>query len=153
MGVPSLYKWLVGKYPNIVVAAKKDEGGAGTSSSLAEASTGPNGVGVYHNLYLDMNGIIHPCFHPEDQVYYMYVINTLIILLMDGSSSSSTESLDELVLVNVMDHVCRLVNVMFLSSHIVLMYGSIQFLNSTHVLPCHFLSVVLAFQKVKHTQF
>ncbi|XP_066342493.1 5'-3' exoribonuclease 3-like [Miscanthus floridulus] len=68
MGVPSLYKWLVGKYPNIIVAAKEDEGGAGTSSSLAEASTGPNGVGVYHNLYLDMNGIIHPCFHPEDQV-------------------------------------------------------------------------------------
>jgi len=32
MGVPSFYKWLVGKYPNIVVPAKEDdEAGAGTS--------------------------------------------------------------------------------------------------------------------------
>ncbi|KAF8664753.1 hypothetical protein HU200_054475 [Digitaria exilis] len=60
MGVPSFYKWLVGKYPNIVVPAKDDDHG-GTGEA------GPNGV--FHNLYLDMNGIIHPCFHPEDQVY------------------------------------------------------------------------------------
>ncbi|CAD6254720.1 unnamed protein product [Miscanthus lutarioriparius] len=70
MGVPSFYKWLVGKYPNIVVPAKEDdEAGAGTSSPPSpgdeQAQAGrPNGV--YHNLYLDMNGIIHPCFHPED---------------------------------------------------------------------------------------
>ncbi|CAM0147036.1 unnamed protein product [Urochloa decumbens] len=65
MGVPSFYKWLVGKYPNIVVPAKDDDGGGGTPAG-GEVG-GPNGV--YHNLYLDMNGIIHPCFHPEDQVY------------------------------------------------------------------------------------
>ncbi|GJN06952.1 hypothetical protein PR202_ga24735 [Eleusine coracana subsp. coracana] len=59
MGVPSFYKWLVGKYPNIVVPAKEgDDSGEGRIN------------GVYHNLYLDMNGIIHPCFHPEDQVQY-----------------------------------------------------------------------------------
>ncbi|KAG0528816.1 hypothetical protein BDA96_05G045500 [Sorghum bicolor] len=79
MGVPSFYKWLVGKYPNIVVPAKEDDellAGAGSTSSSSssppgdeqtQAAGGPNGV--YHNLYLDMNGIIHPCFHPEDQVY------------------------------------------------------------------------------------
>ncbi|RLM69433.1 hypothetical protein C2845_PM17G02220 [Panicum miliaceum] len=67
MGVPSFYRWLVGKYPNIVVPAKEDDGAEGTSSPPPPGGAGPNGV--YHNLYLDMNGIIHPCFHPEDQVY------------------------------------------------------------------------------------
>ncbi|KAK3118439.1 hypothetical protein QOZ80_9BG0699040 [Eleusine coracana subsp. coracana] len=59
MGVPSFYKWLVGKYPNIVVSVKEDD----------DSGSGEGRInGVYHNLYLDMNGIIHPCFHPEDQV-------------------------------------------------------------------------------------
>ncbi|PKA65387.1 5'-3' exoribonuclease 2 [Apostasia shenzhenica] len=60
MGVPSFYRWLVGKYPKIVVSAI-DEGESCDGSQ-------PNPNGEYDNLYLDMNGIIHPCFHPEDEL-------------------------------------------------------------------------------------
>ncbi|KAA3485832.1 5'-3' exoribonuclease 3-like [Gossypium australe] len=63
MGVPSFYRWLVNKYPNIRVKAIEEHkhGHCVDTSSL-----NPNGI-EFDNLYLDMNGIIHPCFHPEDQ--------------------------------------------------------------------------------------
>ncbi|CAJ2654743.1 unnamed protein product [Trifolium pratense] len=47
MGVPSFYRWLINKYPKAVT---------NTNTSTVE----------YDNLYLDMNSIIHPCFHPND---------------------------------------------------------------------------------------
>ncbi|WVZ54598.1 hypothetical protein U9M48_005371 [Paspalum notatum var. saurae] len=56
MGIPYFYKWAVKKYPSIVSAAKE------------EAEEGPDGI-IYDNLYLDMNFIIHNCFHPKDQAY------------------------------------------------------------------------------------
>ncbi|KAL6342142.1 hypothetical protein AAG906_038622 [Vitis piasezkii] len=60
MGVPSFYRWLVNKYPEIVVRAVEDE--------RESSSANPNGK-EFDNLYLDMNGIVHPCFHPEDQIF------------------------------------------------------------------------------------
>ncbi|PON47277.1 5'-3' exoribonuclease [Parasponia andersonii] len=61
MGVPSFYRWLVGRYPNVVANAIEDEG-----ESLDTSLPNPNGI-EFDNLYLDMNGIIHPCFHPDRQ--------------------------------------------------------------------------------------
>ncbi|PPE00983.1 hypothetical protein GOBAR_DD01946 [Gossypium barbadense] len=59
MGVPSFYRWLVNKYPNIRVKAIKEHihGHCVDTSSL-----NLNGI-EFDNLYLDMNGIIRP----EDQ--------------------------------------------------------------------------------------
>lgn len=53
MGVPSFYRWLVNKYPKIV----------------SDAAAGGDNPPGFDNLYLDMNGIIHPCFHPDDNPF------------------------------------------------------------------------------------
>ncbi|KAI3890874.1 hypothetical protein MKX03_004314 [Papaver bracteatum] len=66
MGVPSFYRWLVNRYPNVIVNAK--EAKAAEDGVINTSDPNPNGI-EFDNLYLDMNGIIHPCFHPEeDQV-------------------------------------------------------------------------------------
>ncbi|MES1914835.1 MAG: hypothetical protein MHM6MM_006863, partial [Cercozoa sp. M6MM] len=53
MGVPAFFVWLAKKYPACV---------SDWSPEFVEERVPKSEV---HNLYLDMNGIIHPCSHPE----------------------------------------------------------------------------------------
>eukprot|EP01126_Amoeba_proteus_P056657 TRINITY_DN7143_c0_g1_i5.p1 TRINITY_DN7143_c0_g1~~TRINITY_DN7143_c0_g1_i5.p1 ORF type:complete len:149 (+),score=32.88 TRINITY_DN7143_c0_g1_i5:188-634(+) len=66
MGVPSFFRWLARKYPMILMDAVEDYPKEidGVKVSPDTSLPNPNGV-EYDCLYLDMNGIIHPCAHPE----------------------------------------------------------------------------------------
>lgn len=68
MGVPKLYRWLSKRYPEINQQAQEEKpqyiGEKKIPVDLLQK--GPNDV-KFDNLYLDMNGIIHPCSHPENK--------------------------------------------------------------------------------------
>ena len=68
MGVPAFFRWLTLRYPKIVIEAREEiELGFDINKIIM------NNIGIdekmpsIDNLYFDMNGIIHPCAHPEDR--------------------------------------------------------------------------------------
>lgn len=63
MGVPAFYRWLVSRYPKIVLNNIEN---TSSSTSNDHDSSKPQ-RNPYDNLYIDMNGLIHPCSHPEDR--------------------------------------------------------------------------------------
>lgn len=68
MGVPAFFRWLSRKYPSIVVNCVEEKRKVvdGVELPIDSSQENPNDY-EFDNLYLDMNGIIHPCCHPENK--------------------------------------------------------------------------------------
>ncbi|CDW77829.1 5-3 exoribonuclease 2 [Stylonychia lemnae] len=86
MGVPAFFRWLSVRYPKVVMDALTEDELEYMYSDFKKQGGDPNEIDLlegdldgeiqkkikdnnleHDNLYLDMNGIIHPCAHPQDK--------------------------------------------------------------------------------------
>ncbi|GBG32149.1 5'-3' exoribonuclease 2 [Hondaea fermentalgiana] len=65
MGVPAFFRWISEKYPKIMTRCIEEHRSSG-QAPVDASQPNPNGY-EFDNLYLDMNGLIHPCTHPEGE--------------------------------------------------------------------------------------
>lgn len=88
MGVPALFRWIQRRYPLIITNCIEEE----IESENDFSNQNPNTIGDvdFDCLYLDMNGIIHPCFHSHE-----------------GSSPLTEEQIFE----NIDNYISRLFNI------------------------------------------
>ncbi|GFE54543.1 XRN 5 -3 exonuclease [Babesia ovis] len=107
MGVPTFYRWLCSRYPQVVQDVKDDANEKGIDFDDVEQYgldlLSPNPNGEFDNLYIDMNGLIHPCCHPEgleqppseevmyqcvfdyiDRLFYLIRPRKVLYLAIDG---------------------------------------------------------------------
>ena len=66
MGIPSFFRWLQNKYPKVLISVKENIIYNDNNEAILPdpSESNPNNI-EFDNLYLDCNGIIHPCCHPE----------------------------------------------------------------------------------------
>ena len=72
MGVPAFFKWLITRYPKVVIDSVEELSNESQLNDLTKhlrTDDFDGEVPPIDNFYLDMNGIIHPCCHPINKVF------------------------------------------------------------------------------------
>ncbi|KAI9194795.1 hypothetical protein LWI28_009247 [Acer negundo] len=85
MGVPEFYRWLAEKYTKVMVDMVEEESVEIDNVKIPVDTSKPKpNNNEYNNLYIDMNRIIRPCFHPEDRVTIQCSVSLLLSYVACG---------------------------------------------------------------------